>query len=90
MLVNKYAKYKSNMSRDNENKWGSTKTLTFAAYSKWKRGHNYDKMLDRVVCSCLQVGVMLVNKYAKYESNMSRDKENIWGSTKTLTFARRR
>ena len=90
MLVNKYAKYESNMSRDNENKWGSTKTLTFAAYSKWKRGHNYDKMLDRVVCSCLQVGVMLVNKYAKYESNMSRDKENIWGSTKTLTFARRR
>ena len=53
MLVNKYAKYESNMSRDNENKWGSTKTLTFAAYSKWKRGHNYDKMLDRVVCFCL-------------------------------------
>ena len=53
MMVNKYAKYESNMSRDKENSWGSMQTLTFAAYSKWKRGHNYDKMLDRVVCSCL-------------------------------------
>ena len=33
---------------------------------------------------------MLVNKYAKYESNMSMDIENFWGSTQTLTIARKR
>ncbi len=55
MLVKKYAKYKSNMLKDIGNIWGSTQTLTFDAYSKWKRGHNYDKMLDRFVCYCLQV-----------------------------------
>jgi len=64
------------MLKDIGNIWGSTQTLTFDAYSKWKRGHNYDKMLDRFVCSCLQVGIKLVNKYAKYESNTSRGNEN--------------
>ena len=77
MLVNKYAKYESNISKDNENKWGSSKTLTFAAYYKWKMGHKYDKMLDRVVCYCVYVELMLVNKFAKYESNMSWDNEII-------------
>ena len=85
MMVNKYAKYESNMSRDIENSWGSTQTLTFAAYSKWKRGHNFVKMLDTVVCSYLQIGIMLVKKYAKYEINMSKDIGNIWGCTQTLT-----
>jgi hypothetical protein len=42
-------------------------------------------MLDTVVCSCLKIGVMLDKKYAKYKSNMSRDIENIWGGTQTLT-----
>jgi len=34
-------------------------------------------MLDRVASSILQTGVMMVNKYAKYESNTSMDFENI-------------
>jgi len=42
-------------------------------------------MLDTVVCSCLKIGVMLVKKYAKYESNMSKDIENIGGGMQTLT-----
>ena len=46
------------------------------------------KCLIELSALVYKVGVMLVNKYAKYESNMSRDNENNWGSTKTLTFAR--
>jgi len=42
-----------------------------------KRDHNSYKRLDTVVCSCLKIGVMLVKKYATYESNMSRDIDNI-------------
>jgi len=42
-------------------------------------------MLDTVVCSSLYVGVMLVKKFEKYESNMSRDIEHILGGTPTLT-----
>jgi hypothetical protein len=42
-------------------------------------------MLDAVGCSCLKIGVMLVKKYAKYKSNMSRDIENIWGGMQMLT-----
>jgi Ni,Fe-hydrogenase I cytochrome b subunit len=53
--------------------------------SKSKKGHNSVKMLDTVTPSCLQVGVMMVNKCAKFQSHMSMDFENIWGVTKTLT-----
>jgi hypothetical protein len=42
-----------------------------------KKGHNSVKMLERVTSSCVQVGVMMVNKCAKFQSHMSMDFENI-------------
>ena len=71
------------MSMDIENIWGGTQTLT--QISKWKKGHNSNKMLATVAYSCLYIEVMLVNKYAKYKRNMSMDFENILGGTQTLT-----
>jgi hypothetical protein len=49
----------------------------FNINSKSKKGHNSVKMLDRVTSSCLQVGVMMVNKRAKFQSHMSMDFENF-------------
>jgi hypothetical protein len=43
------------------------------------------KMLDKVTSFCVQVGDMMVNKCAKFQSHMSMDFENIRGITKTLT-----
>jgi hypothetical protein len=34
-------------------------------------------MLDRVISSCPQVGVIKVNKYAMFQSHMAMDFENI-------------
>jgi hypothetical protein len=42
---------------------------------KSKKGHNSVKMLD--TSSCIQVGVMMVNKCAKFQSHMQMDFENI-------------
>jgi hypothetical protein len=83
MLVNKCAKFQSHMSMDFENIWGITKT--FNVNSKSKKGHTSIKMLDTVTSSCLHDGVMLVNKYVKFQSHMSMVFENIWGITKTLS-----
>jgi hypothetical protein len=55
----------------------------FNVNSMSKKGHNSVNMLDRVTSSCLQVGVMMVNKCAKFQSHMSMDFENIWTITKT-------
>jgi hypothetical protein len=38
-------------------------------------------MLDRVTSSCLQFGVMMVNKCAKFQGNMSMDFEIMRGIT---------
>jgi hypothetical protein len=43
-------------------------------------------MLVRVTFSCLQVGGMMVNTCAKFQSHISMDFENIWGCTKTFTY----
>ena len=45
--------------------------------SKWKKGHNLVKMLDRVMKSWLVVGGMMVNKCGKFHSNRTMDVENI-------------
>jgi len=45
--------------------------------SKSEKGHNYVKMFDTVTSSCLQVGVMMVNKCTKFQNHMSMDFENI-------------
>ena len=52
---------------------------------KWKKGHNLVKMLDRVILSLLLVGIMMMNKCAKFERERTMDFENIWGGTQTLT-----
>jgi hypothetical protein len=44
---------------------------------KWKKGHYFAKMIDTVTSSCLQIGVMMMNKCAKLQSHMSMDFENI-------------
>jgi hypothetical protein len=60
---------------------GSEKYLrwytNFNINSKSKKGHNSVKMLDRVTSSCLQVGVMVMNKSAKFQSHLSMDFKNI-------------
>jgi hypothetical protein len=55
----------------------------FYVNSKSIKGHNSVKMLDIVISSCLQVGVL--NKSAKFQSHMPMDFENIWGITNTST-----
>jgi hypothetical protein len=74
--------------KDGMTEWRNRITL-YAPAIIWrghnKKGHNSVKMLDRVTSSCLHVGVMIVNKCAKFQSHMSMDFENIWGITKTLT-----
>ena len=71
MMVNKCAKFQSNISIDYENIWTGTKTLTKL---KLKKGHNSVKMPVRITSSCLQVVVMLVNnKCAKFQKQMSMD-----------------
>jgi hypothetical protein len=49
----------------------------FNVNSKSEKGYNSVKMLDSVISSCLQVGVMMVNKCAKFQSHISMDFENI-------------
>lgn len=44
-----------------------------------QKGYNSVKMTDGVSFSCVQVEVMLVKMYAKYQSNMSVESENILG-----------
>jgi hypothetical protein len=64
-----------------ENILGGMQILTkFSNYnknSKLKKGHNSIKMLDTANPSCLQVGVMMVNKSAKFQSQVSMDFEDI-------------
>jgi hypothetical protein len=48
----------------------------FNINSKSKEEHNSVKMLVRVT-SCLPVGVMMVKRYAKFQSHMSMEFENI-------------
>jgi uncharacterized lipoprotein YehR (DUF1307 family) len=85
IMVNKYAKFQSHISMDFENISGITKTLNYVN-SQSKKDHNSVKMHDTVTPSCLQVGVVMVNKCAKFQSNMSMDFENISGITKTLNY----
>jgi hypothetical protein len=75
MMVKKCAKFQSH----NVNGLGKYLRYykNFNKNSKSKKGHNSVKMLDRVTFSCLQVGVMMVNKCAKFQSHMSMDFENI-------------
>jgi hypothetical protein len=85
MMVNKCAKFQSHMSMDFENIWGIINYKNYNENSQLKKRHNSVKMLDTVISSCLQVGVMMVNKCAKFQGHMSMDFENISGITKTLT-----
>jgi Ni,Fe-hydrogenase I cytochrome b subunit len=57
----------------------------FYVNSKSKKGHNSVQMLDRVTSSCLQVGVMMVNKCAKFQSHMSMDFVNVCGGSQSFT-----
>jgi hypothetical protein len=82
MMEYKCVKFQSHMSMDFEDIWGITK---LSQNSKSKKGHNSVKMLDTIPFSCLRVWVMMMNKYAKFQSHKSMDFENIWGITKTLT-----
>jgi hypothetical protein len=53
------------------------KSLDNVKFSKSIKGHNSVKMLDTVTSSSLKIGVMMVNKCAKFQSHMSMDFENI-------------
>jgi hypothetical protein len=56
----------------------------FNVNSKSKKGHKSVKMLDTVTSSCLQFGVMMVNKCAKFKNHTSMDFKNILGGTQTF------
>ena len=43
-------------------------------------------MPDRVILSLLLVGIMIMNKWAKFERDRTMDFDNIWGGTQTLTY----
>jgi Ni,Fe-hydrogenase I cytochrome b subunit len=81
MMVNKCAKFQSHYVN------GDWKYLRWYAnyniYSKSKKWHNSVKILDRVTSSCLQVWVMMVNEFSKFQSHVSIDFENIWGGMQT-------
>ena len=47
--------------------------------------HNFVKSQERVMSSCLAVGLMVTNKYVKFQSNAWKGIQNKWGGTKNLT-----
>ena len=52
----------------------ANKTTKIAVKSKSK----ISTILDRVTFSCLQIAVMMVNKYSKFHSNILKGKVNNW------------
>ena len=57
----------------------------FCYKSMSKKGHNLVKIQDRVMSSCLEVGLMVTNKYVKCQCNTSKGIWNMWGGAKNLT-----
>ena len=49
-----------------------------------KKGHNFLRINDRVMSSCLEVGMMVANKFLKFQSNTSKGIGNKYGETKIL------
>ena len=52
--------------------------------SKLKKGHNFVKIQNRVISSCLKVGLVVTKKYLKFQNNNSKGIGNKWGGTKNL------
>ena len=75
MLLNKYAKYETKISKDFEKIWGYTQNLNILL--SLERVHNSNKIHDRVTSSLILIGIMFGNMYAKYQSNIWMDFETI-------------
>ena len=74
MIVNKYAKYQSNALMVFENiwlykNWYENFNANFNIALSPTRSHNSVKMFDRVTWPWQCIMCMVLNKYAKYESN---------------------
>jgi hypothetical protein len=65
MVTNKYLKFQGKTSNGIDYKW--YKQLN--GNSKLKKGHYLIKIHDKVMSSCLEVGMMVTNKYTKLQSN---------------------
>ena len=74
--------FPSNTSKGIGNKWSGTKMLTEILSIK---GYNFVKFHDRVMSSCLKVGMMVTKKCMKFQRNTSKGIRNTWGGTKNLT-----
>ena len=83
MMANKYCKCVSYISYGFEKNWGGTKNLN--QNSKLKKSQNSLKKIDRIMCSCLSMEVMMVNKYCKCISYISNGFEKKWDGTKKIT-----
>ena len=70
MLLNTYAKCETNISKDFS--WSDTQNLNILL--SLERGHNLNENFDRVTSSWILIGVMFINMYAKYQSNILKKK----------------
>ena len=67
IVTSKCMKFQSNTSKGIGNKWSGTKNLNQSSMSKM--GHNFVKIQEGLMSSCLVVGLMVANKYVKFQSN---------------------
>ena len=87
-MVNMYLKFQLKIFNSIQDIWYyKNLNILFNIFSKSIKGHNLGKMHDRVIYSCLLKGIMMVNKYAKFHSNIFDSIQDIWFYKKLEHFA---